>query len=207
MLWRLFYLCLDDSLGAVCLYENECVVCALTVWQKDWLMGKPSVSIIEDAQQGPPLWTLPGYVISIAVMESICFPLVFPLSHALLSPQTFASIKWGKATVWTKDESHLIILMINGSAFCDFSVWCHGETELCHWALFVLSEVTQLRCPSQKKLLQFVHCNVGEWMKTKYRNNIEDKPLLLVLNNVMKHKCNHLKNELSKISTVYVAKI
>ena len=26
--------------------------------------------------------------------------------------------------------------------FFNFSVWCHGKTELCHWALFVLSKVT-----------------------------------------------------------------
>lgn len=53
MLCRLFYLHLGDSSGVVCLYEHECVVCALTVWQRDWLMGKQSVSVSEDAQQGP----------------------------------------------------------------------------------------------------------------------------------------------------------
>lgn len=47
------------------------------------------------------------------------------------------------ATVWTMEESRWVTLAIDGSAFCDLSVWCHGEAGLCHWARFVLPEVTE----------------------------------------------------------------
>lgn len=63
--------------------------------------------------------------------------------HRPTTPARLNQVWKENATVWTMEESRWVTLAIDGSAFCDLSVWCHGETGLCHWARFVLPEVTE----------------------------------------------------------------
>lgn len=118
----------------------------------------------------------------------ICPPLVFAslvcfFLHRPTTPIRLNQVWKENATVWTMEESRWVTLAIDGLAFCDLSVWCHGETGLCHWARFVSprSPSNAERPRGSRSTVCIVHCKIGEWMKTKSRNDMEENGGSLVI--------------------------
>lgn len=97
-----------------CVCMNMNVLCVHYLWQRDWLLSKPSVSISEDAQQGPSLDSPRSchhhhrchrvYLSSSCLSTHSCTTFATDRMNHICFNQI-----WERAIVWTKGESHRLI--------------------------------------------------------------------------------------------------